>query len=287
MIGVGVGVAIAAAVANALAVVLQASEARRSSDEEAMRASLLGHLARRPRWLAGAGLEALAWPLQLVALGFAPIAVVQPTLATGQLVLLAIARFWLRQRIGLHELISALGIIAGLALVVEVAPGHTAVHASPGRLAPALAVVGGAALAGYFAGRAHSRARLALVAGAGLAYAWADFVGKLLTNEASTGHYALAAVWLGCVIAVGVIAFLEETTALQHNPAVTVAPVISAIKIPLPVLMALWAGVEHLRPGDLDLAVLLGGLALVAAGGAGLGRSKVIAGVSAGERRSR
>jgi len=280
VIAAGVGVALAAAVANAFAAALQASEARRSPSSEAMRASLLQRLAHRPRWLAGVGLEALAWPLQLIALGLAPIAVVQPALGTGQLVLLGIARFSLRERIGPHEVISALAIVFGLVLVVEVAPGHTVVEASAGKLAAPMALVGGAAVIAYLVGRAHSGARIALVGGAGLAYAWADFDGKLLTNDASTAHYGLAAIWLICILAFGAIAFLEETSALQHHPAVTVAPVISAIKVPLPVLMALWAGIEHLRPGDLNVVALLCGLALVAAGGAGLGRSKVVARVS-------
>jgi hypothetical protein len=280
VIAAGVGVALAAAVANAFAAVLQASEARRSPSSEAMHASLLQQLAHRPRWLAGAGLEALAWPLQLIALGLAPIAVVQPALGTGQLVLLGIARFSLKERIGPHEVISALAIVFGLVLVVEVAPGHTVVQAGAGQLAAPMALVGGAAVIAYLVGRAHSGARIALVGGAGLAYAWADFDGKLLTNDASSAHYGLAAIWLACIFAFGAVAFLEETSALQHHPAVTVAPVISAIKVPLPVLMALWAGIEHLRPGDLNVVALLCGLALVAAGGAGLARSKVVARVS-------
>jgi hypothetical protein len=45
----------------------------------------------------------VAWPLQILALGLAPITVVQPTLATSLLVLLAVARIRLGERIGRAE----------------------------------------------------------------------------------------------------------------------------------------------------------------------------------------
>lgn len=282
MIAAGIGVALAAAAANAVSVVLQAAEARRAPDQEGMHAALLARLAHRPRWLAGTALQILAWPLQVLALAFAPLAIVQPTLATSQLVLLGIARFKLHQRIGRHEVLSALGIVVGLAAVVEVAPRQSIVDAGVGHLAPPMATVGVAALIAYGIGRAHHAARPSLIIGAGLAYAWVDFVNKLLADNLSGGRYALAAVWLVCTLGFGAVAFLEETTALQHSPAVTVAPVIGAIKVPLPVLMSLWAGVGSSAPTVGQIGVLLFGLALVAAGGAGLGRSSVVARVASG-----
>ena len=50
--------------------------------------------------------------------------------------------------------------------------------------------------------------------GAGLAYAWVDFVNKLLANDISSGRWGLAVVWLAATIGFGALAFLEETTAL-------------------------------------------------------------------------
>jgi hypothetical protein len=284
VIGAGIAAALIAAAANALAVVLQAAEARHAPDSEAMRASLLRRLARRPRWLAGTGLMILAGVLQVVALSFAAISLVEPMLSTSQLVLLAIARWKLREPVGRSEVLGALAILAGLAAIASVAPPHVDIEASAGQLAPPMALIGGLALAGFLFGRWRRRARLMLVLGAGLAYAWVDFVIKLLSNAASSGDWALAAAWVVALVAVGAVAFLEETTALHHRPAVTVAPVIGALKVPLPVLMALWAGLEQWGGSARDVAFLLAGLALTAAGAATLGRSEVVARLSRAER---
>ena len=280
MTGVGVALALVAAVADACAVVLTASEDRRTLDRDAMRVTLLKQLMRRRRWLAGTGLMVLVGVAQIVALGFAPIAVVQPLLATSQLVLLAIARFKLRERVGRAEVLAALAIVVGLGGVVYAAPSQSNLAAGAAQLAPPLAVVGGLAAVAYVAGRARPAMRLLLVVGAGLAYACTDFFAKLLSDAGASGAGGLAGVWLVALLLVGGAAFLEETTALQHRPAVTVAPVITAVKVPLPVLMALWAGIEPLRSGAASAAVLLAGLALSAAGAAALGRSNVVARLS-------
>ena len=280
MTGVGVALALVAAVADACAVVLTASEDRRTLDRDAMRVSLLRQLMRRRRWLAGTGLMVLVGVAQIVALAFAPIAVVQPLLATSQLVLLAIARFKLREQVGPAEALAAVAIVVGLGGVVYAAPSQSSLAVGAARLAPPLAVVGGLAAAAYVVGRARPAMRLLLVVGAGLAYACTDFIAKLLSDAGASGAWGLAAVWLVALLTVGGAAFLEETTALQVRPAVTVAPVITAVKVPLPVLMALWAGIEPLRGGTASAVVLLAGLALSAAGAAALGRSEVVARLS-------
>jgi drug/metabolite transporter (DMT)-like permease len=276
----GIVVALAAAVANAIALVLQAAEDRRSPLSEGGRLALLLDLAHRPRWLAGTALMVVAWPLQVFALALAPITVVQPLLSTTQLVLLGVARIRLREQVGWFEALGALAIVGGVAVVVWAAPRHTVKHLGPGRLAAPLLVVGGLAVAAYVFGRLRPRMALSLVIGAGLAYAWVDFVNKLLAGALSGGHLGFAALWLVAILGLGALAFLEETTALQRRPAVTVAPVIGAIHDPLPVLMALWSGVAVWGPAAHRVAPLIGGLAVIAAGAAILGRSKAVAKIS-------
>jgi drug/metabolite transporter (DMT)-like permease len=282
MTGLGIIVALVATVGNSFAIVLQASESRQAPLSEAGRFSLLFGLIRRPRWLAGVGLMVVAWPLQILALSFAPITVVQPTLAAGSLVLLAVARVRLGERVGRPEALGALAIVLGIGVVIAVAPRHTTHEPGALRLAIPLALVGGAALAAFAAGRLAPRRQLALVVGAGLAYAWVDFANKLLSNDISNHHWGLAAVWLLSTLGFGALAFLEETSALQQRPAVTVAPVIGAVQDPLPVLMALASGVESWGAGSQHLIPLACGLAVVTAGAALLGRSEAVARVSAG-----
>jgi len=273
-------IALAAATANAFAVVLQAAEARRTPVSEAARGALLVRLAHRRRWLAGTGLLIVAWPLQILALALAPITAVQPTLATTTLVLLAIAKLRLRESIGPIEMLGALAIVAGVTAVVWAAPRHTTQDPAAARVAAPLIVVGLAAVLTYALARIRGRVQLTLVVGAGLAYAWVDFANKLLANDLSTAHWALAALWLAATMSFGALAFLEETSALQRRPAVTVAPIIGAVQDPLPVLMALAAGVEVWSAGPGRIAPLVAGLAAVTAGAAILGRSQAVSRLS-------
>jgi drug/metabolite transporter (DMT)-like permease len=281
MIIAGIAVALAAAVMNAWAVVLQAIEAHAQSERSAMRGALLVRLAHRPRWLAGTALMITAGGCQVAALALAPISVVQPVLASSQLVLLGIARLRLREHVGARELLAVGAIVAGVVAVVLVAPSRVTRQVSAGALAAPLASIGGAALLVYLLGRAHPRARLGLVIGAGLAYSWADFVNKLLADSLSGAHWLSAVGWAGAVLCFGAIAFLEETTALQRRPAVAVAPVIGAMKVPLPVLMALWAGLQDWGSGPARIVPLLTGLALTAAGAASLAGCGAVAQVAA------
>lgn len=285
MIAAGITLALIAAVAHAYAVVLQAREDRRSPDEQAMRAALLIRLAHRSRWLIGTGLNVGGGLAQVAALAFAPIAIVQPMLSTSQLVLLAVARVKLGERVGRQEILAAAAIVAGLSGVVYAAPHQSGAAVTAGRLAPPIALVAGLALIAFLSGRARPSMRLLLVVGAGLAYACADFLAKLVSDAGAAGTWWLAAIWAIALITIGAGAFLEETTALQHRPAVTVAPVIGAIKVPLPVLMALWAGMEPWQGGAASAAILLGGLALNAAGAATLARSDAVSRVSDASRR--
>jgi hypothetical protein len=64
--------ALASGLFNA-AVVLQAIEAREVPSEHGLRLSLLGRLARQPRWLGGIGLSVAAVSLQILALTLAPL----------------------------------------------------------------------------------------------------------------------------------------------------------------------------------------------------------------------
>lgn len=267
-----VALALAAAVANAFAVVLQALEDRQAPTSDSGRLALLVGLAHRPRWLAGTALMVLAWPVQVLALSLATISVVQPLLVADQLVLLALARARLDERVGQAEALGALAIVFGAVTVVVVSPHHAAHRAGAPATVPLLAV-GLAGLLMYALARLRAGAPLLLLVGAGLAYAWVDFASQLVAGTVSAHQWVYAALWLAAVIGIGGLAFLQETTALQHRPAVTVEPVIAAVHQPLPVLMAFWAGIEAWGHGTARLAILIAGLAVLTAGATLLGRS--------------
>jgi hypothetical protein len=136
--------ALASALFNA-SVVLQAMEARAVPSKRGLRLSLLGRLARRPRWLAGVGLSAAAAGLQILALTIAPLTVVQPADAAGLVLLSTVGSRTLGERAGRRELISVVGIILGIVAIVILTAARPADEVSSDRVWPGLLVVAAAA----------------------------------------------------------------------------------------------------------------------------------------------
>ncbi|MHB8643166.1 MAG: DMT family transporter [Gaiellaceae bacterium] len=270
-LSIGFAVAVAAAVCYDTGYALQALEARRAPAAFALRLSLFGFLLRRPLWLGATVLIILGWPLQLVALRFAPLTLVQPTLALGLLLLLVLATRVLHERVGRRELASVAAIVAGVAGIAATTPARTATHAGASTIVPVLAALALVAAAPYML-----RLRgFALVVAAGAGDAAASFSAKLVVDELSR-HRWLAALAFGAVGAVtALFGYLGELTALQLQPATRVGPVVLSIQIGVPVVLARLVGGEHWSSPLLVVASLI----VVTAGAATLTSSRTVAGV--------
>src|SRR4051794_26709398 len=118
----GVALAAFASVLFNIAIVIQASEARETPDELGLKLSLVGRLLRRPRWLLGAALGLAAFPLQTVALLWAPVTAVQPADAAGLLVLLFLGARMLHERVGRREIAAVASIVVGIVVLTLAAP---------------------------------------------------------------------------------------------------------------------------------------------------------------------
>lgn len=275
----GVAAAAAAAACYETAYVLQALEARRMPASHALRPALLAALARRPLWVAAIVLAVAGWPLQLLALARAPITLVQPTLALGLVFLVVLATRVLGERVGARELAAVAIVVAGFAGLAWAAPPHSAHHAGPRTVGPALALLGVLAASPYLARLARIDPGALLVLGAGAGDAWAGFAAKLVTDDLAGGHQLAAAGWgAGAALALGV-AFLAELTALSRYAASRVGPVVLVMQIAVPVALAPVAGGERWAGTSLGGGVLIASVALVAAGAAVLGSSGAVAGV--------
>lgn len=280
----GIGVAGAAAVCTAASVGLQSFEARQVEG----RRHLIARLAHRPKWLLGTVLNIAVWPLSVVALTLAPITIVQPMLSTSLLLLLVIGATRLGERVGPREIGAALCIAGGIAGIVLAAPRGSVSHASELRIGIALAIVGVAAIAGCARAWRPRSAALAGVVGCGLAYAWTDFANKLVAGNSANGAWGAVAGWVAGILLMGAMAFFAEQRALQRSPATRVAPIISAVKVSIPVLIALGAGAER-RGSVPQFAAIVGCLAVVALGAEMLARSPAVGrlmGGGEGERRA-
>src|SRR4051812_34316041 len=119
----------------ALSTSLQALEARRTAAQEALRASLLETLVRRRLWVLGTVCGLVAWPLQAIALSLASVAIVQPALGLGLIVLLALGAHLLHERIGVREIAGAAAITGAIAVLGWAAPPETGSFTSGGQVA--------------------------------------------------------------------------------------------------------------------------------------------------------
>jgi len=239
---------------------LQARASRRAPGELELRPRLLGALAGQRLWVGGVALAALGWPLQLLALRYAPLTVVQPTLALGLVLLLALAARYLGERVRSRHVLAVVAVVAGVAAIAWAAPARTTGHGSAASLATALALLGAVALSPYVVRR---QARL-LIVGAGAADAWASFGAKLVVDELSSGRWLRAVAWgAGAGFGLG-LGLLSEMTALRRFAASVVGPVVVVMQIAVPVSLAPLVGGESWGGTPLGGAVLVAALVLVA-----------------------
>jgi FtsH-binding integral membrane protein len=283
----GIGAAIGASSLYSLGIALQAMDARETPHEEHLRVALVTGLLRRARWLLGTGLSILGWPLQVVALMLAPLVVVQPALAAGLLVLLLVSERMLGERAGRYEHLAMLAIVIGVIGAGLFAPARSS--AQPGEQLTITLVLLGLALACLLPymlrALGHSIAEVTMLC-AGLAGGWSGVATKLASDDLSSHHLAVAAVWGLSTAAASAVGVLSEMSALQSRPAIQVAPVVFVTQTVVPVALAPVLFGERFGatplggvPLGVSLAILIGGAALLA-------RSPLLLALMEGERIS-
>jgi drug/metabolite transporter (DMT)-like permease len=258
VLGLGIAAAVGASLLYNTSIALQALEVRQVPGEHSLRPSLIGRLIRNKRWLGATALGLAGWPLEIVALLLAPLTVVQPCLVSGLILLLWLGATKLGERPGRREFAAVAAIIAGIAGVAWAAPERTTDHADTAVILLALALVAiPIALPYLLRGRAVAAGFIAVLS-AGCGYAWTAIASKLLTDELAAGALLVAAAWLATAVASEGLALLSEMSALQKRPATHVAPVMFAVQVLVPVVLA------PLIFGESWSETPLGGVALVA-----------------------
>jgi drug/metabolite transporter (DMT)-like permease len=266
VLALGIVAAVAASLLYNTSIALQALEAREVPQEHSLRASLIGRLLRNRRWLGATGLGLLGWPLEIGALLLAPLTVVQPCLASGLILLLWLAATKLGERPGPREWLSVAAIIGGVAGVALVAPERSTDHAGTATMALALAVVAVPIFLPYALRSRAATLPILDVISAGCGYAWTAIASKLLTDELSAGSLLVAVAWLSTAAASEGMALLSEMSALQRRGAAHVAPIMFAVQVLVPVLLAPLIFNESWGSTPLGGALLIAFMALAVAG---------------------
>ncbi len=282
MLAAGLIAGIVASVLFNLGIALQAIEARRAPVEESLRASLIWDLLHRPRWVAGLGIEWVGVPLEILAFAWAPFVVVQPLLACGLLVLLAVAHRLLGERPTKDAMLGVALVIVGIALIAWGAPGQQDTHRGPGAV---ILVVGGLVLASFvpFAlrGRRLDNAMTAVL-GSACGFAATNVAMKLMADDLGNDHFLQAGSWLAVAAVVGFAATVTGMTALQRAPATTVIPISTAVQTFLPVALEPLFLRESFRDASLSGVPLLIGIAVMLVGIVVLARTRHVSALAAG-----
>jgi drug/metabolite transporter (DMT)-like permease len=283
VLALGIAAAVVASLLYNSSIALQALEARKVPQEHGLRPSLLGRLLRNRRWLGATALGLLGWPFEIVALLLAPLTVVQPCLASGLVLLLWLGTTRLGESPGRRELISVAAIVAGIAGVAWAAPDRSTDYADADAISLALILVALPVLAPYAwrGSLSQKPVRLGLIAtvAAGAGYAWTAIASKLLTDELAAGTLLLAGLWLATAAASEGLALLSEMSALQRRPATHVAPIMFAVQVLVPVLLAPLIFDEPWSETPLGGAVLVAFIAVALAGTIVIAGSKAVGAV--------
>jgi drug/metabolite transporter (DMT)-like permease len=273
-IAFGTAVALCAATLYGLGIVIQAGAARSAPASDVLRVRLLTRLLRSGRFLAGAVAIVAGWALQVVALLYAPLTVVQPALAATVVVVLLLARRLLDEPVGRTAAFAAGAIAAGIAAIAAVAPARSSGHASTGVLLAAVGVMGAIGVA-PMVGRGSRYAVRWVPVSAGVAFALSSIATKLVT-DAGTARPASAAAWLVVTVLSSAAGGIAELSALRSGPAVAVVPVVFATETLVPVVTAPALFGEHWAVSTGGRAGLVLALAAVAAGVVALGRTHAV-----------
>jgi drug/metabolite transporter (DMT)-like permease len=271
----GVALAALASVLFNLAIVIQAREAREVPQEHGVQLSLLWRLMRRPRWLLGTALGLMAFPLQTIALLYAPLTAVQPADAAGLLVLLFLGARILNERVGRREVIAVVSIVVGIVILTIVAPKRQVTQVEGAQVIVPMLLVALVALVPVVLRRWVGAASLAVVVSAGAAFALGAFCAKIVADAIDRNSWGGIAIAVGLAALAAAVGTLSEQTALQRRQATQVAPIIFAIELLVPVALAVLVVGEDWQRSSLP--GILAALALVVGGALALARTPTVA----------
>ena len=262
----GVALAAGAAACFDAAVALQALDARRVGTPGVVSPGLIVGLARRRRWLVATGLALAGWPLQVGALALAPLAVVQPTLALGLVLLLYLGARLLGEPAGPRELGAVAAIVVGVGVLAWAAPEPSDVHAASATLAAVLGALGALAALPWLLRRQTAGGVLVLAAGAG--YAASALTSKLLADALAGPQWVAALAWAALTGVLAGLGLGDEMAALQRLSAAAVATGAFVAQTVVPVLLAPLLFEEPWSDTSLGGLAVAGGLLAVAGGSA-------------------
>lgn len=285
---IAVVAALLAAFCFAVAALVQQTVARAAGADEVMHPRLLLDLARRPRWLAGIGLDAMSFLILALALAFGPLALVQPLASLDVLFALPLIARLQGRRLTMGDGIGAVTVAGGIVIFLAVAPPTGGVKApSLTTWAPVFVAAGTlsaiAALAGL---RVSGKARVIwLAVAAGSVYGVLSALTKATVDVVAVRGAGVLLTWEPwALLLCGIIGALLGQSAYSSGALSLSLPVLDTLAPIVAVVIAATVFDERLASSAWQLGVQLAGGALAVAGIAMLSRSAIVAAETADGR---
>ncbi|CAO5227774.1 DMT family transporter [Frankia sp. AgKG'84/4] len=294
---VGLPTAMVSAGLYGIAPLVQARAARQEEASSGLGLGLLAHLALRPLWLIGLGVEAASFLLEVYALSVAPVALVAPVMALDMIVFTLLAQRVLGERISRTGWMGVASMVAGVGLLAFAFARRAEVGSAASTDVLLAFLVLGLAFALFCAFLANLAATRGTVLGAavgfgaaaGVCYAIATLATRqigLAVDERRNGHSTLVDLLTTptpyVLVLFSVLALGLQQRGLQGRAAVIAFPVTSGVSAFLPVTLGLTLFDEPAPDGAQRVAFIVA-MVMVAAGIAALGRDRMAANRSVDE----
>ena len=278
---IAVVAALLAAFCFAVAALVQQTVARATGADEALRPRLLLDLARRPRWLAGVGLDALAFFILALALAFGPLALVQPLASLDVLFALPLIARRQGRRLTLQDKAGAVTVAGGIVIFLSVAPPGGGVKA-PGLASwgPVFLAAGALSAVTALAGlRVTGKARVIwLAVAAGSVFGVLSALTKATVDVVAMRGVGALATWEPwALLLCGIAGALLGQSAFSSGALSLSLPVLDTLSPIVAVVIAATVFDEKLASSAWQLGVQLAGGALAVTGIAVLSRSSIVA----------
>jgi drug/metabolite transporter (DMT)-like permease len=181
----------------------------------------------------------------------------------------------LHERVGRREVAAVVAIVIGIVVLTLAAPKRQVTQVDGADVLLPMAAVALVAIGPLAARRWISANSMAVVLGAGFAFALGAFCAKIVADGISRHAWGAVVGVLAVAGIASVVGTLTEQTALQRRQATQVAPIIFAIELLVPVVLAvLVVGEDWDRSSPVGI---LAALMLVLGGAFTLGRAPTVA----------
>jgi drug/metabolite transporter (DMT)-like permease len=275
-----VPLALSGAASFAVSAVLQQRDARETPAAESLSWRLIADLLHRRTWLAGMGCFLLGFVFQATALSFAPVAVVEPLIATELVLALPLASRLRKRQLGPREWLGAAAVSIGVGIFMAVSSpqGGNPEPSIATWLSVGLPVVAAAGCAIALAGKQETPRRAVMLAtAAGLCFALLALVLQSVVTLFARGPVLAFTSWQPYFLAgFGPMAFTVAQSAYQAAPLAISLPVIDSLEPTGAVVLSVLAFRQSLSLDPISLALESFGGLVALVGIFLLGRSPLV-----------